>query len=60
VIKAITSDTHQAEHDEIRVLAVHAVRGVGVIRRAFPQLPDALHDLVLPFPGHLIVGGGFI
>ena len=36
-------------------MPIHAVRGVGVVGRAFTELPNALHDLVLSFTRHLVL-----
>ena len=47
---------HEAEHDEIRVLPVHAVPRVGPVPRLIPHVPNVLHDLVLPLPRHLGAG----
>lgn len=45
----------QGQHDEVGVQAVEAVAQVGLPGGTPPLLPDVLHDLVLPLPGHVCI-----
>jgi hypothetical protein len=44
----------QGKHDQVRVLAVHAVADVGLVVGAGLHVPDVLHDLVLALSRHAV------
>lgn len=44
----------QAQHHQIRIEAIQAMPGVGIVPRLGLGQADVLHDLVLALPGRLV------
>eukprot|EP00978_Attheya_sp_CCMP212_P046022 scaffold370362_cov24-Attheya_sp.AAC.1 len=45
---------HETQHNEIGVLPVHAVAGVGLVARLMAHVTNVLHNLVLSLTGHFV------
>lgn len=48
------------KHDQVSVLPVHAMAGVGAVTRLVPHITNMLHDLVLSLPRHFVARKNYL